>query len=229
MSLGQQVAAIAELGDGLRLRLFEFVRDSPHAVSREEAAAHAGISRKLAAFHLDKLVRAGLLRAHFGPPGGGARRVGRAPKLYAASETDIQVSIPRRDHLVIADILVAAVSDESRAESAEQAALRIALERGKELGLRERGGGPPRVTGPEEALSLAEGVLRRHGFEPYRKGPRVVRLRNCPFQPLAAKAPHLVCGMNHAYLAGLLSGMEIEHARAHLAPQDAECCVELRA
>jgi len=229
LSLGQQVTAIAALGEGLRLRLFEFVRDSPQPVSREEAAAHTGISRKLAAFHLDKLVQVGLLRAHHGLPAGGARRVGRAPKLYTASEIDIQVSIPRRDHLVIADILVAAVSDESRAESAEQAALRIALERGRELGLRERDGGQPRVTGGEEALSLAEGVLRRHGFEPYHKGPRVVRLRNCPFQPLAAKAPHLVCGMNHAYLAGLLSGMEIDDVRAYLAPQDAECCVELRA
>ena len=57
----------------------------------------------------------------------------------------------------------------------------------------------------------------------------MVRLRNCPFRPLAAKAPHLVCGMNHAYLAGLLSGMEIEVARAYLAPQEGECCVELRA
>ena len=38
-------------------------------MSREEAAAHVGISRKLAAFHLDRLVEAGLLVARPGPFG----------------------------------------------------------------------------------------------------------------------------------------------------------------
>ena len=35
--------------------------------------------------------------------------------------------------------------------------------------------------------------------------PDPLRLRNCPFHPLAAKAPDLVCGINHAFLSGLLT------------------------
>ncbi|MEV3979769.1 hypothetical protein [Nonomuraea sp. NPDC049758] len=43
--------------------------------------------------------------------------------------------------------------------------------------------------GPERALTCAQQVLERHGSEPSRDTPTLVRLRNCPFHPLAAKAP----------------------------------------
>jgi hypothetical protein len=89
-----------------------------------------GISRKLAAFHLDKLVDAGLLEAGFARPAG-LRRAGRASKVYAPADVDVQVSIPPRDHAVLADILVGAVTV---AEDARRVALRVADERGHELG-----------------------------------------------------------------------------------------------
>ena len=63
------------LADDLRRRMYEFIRRADGPVSRDEAAAAVGISRKLAAFHLDKLVDAGLLEARLRPgrPGCGAR------------------------------------------------------------------------------------------------------------------------------------------------------------
>jgi hypothetical protein len=51
----QAMAAIGLLADELRQRLYRFVRAQP-TVTQDQAAAAAGISRKLAAFHLDKLV-----------------------------------------------------------------------------------------------------------------------------------------------------------------------------
>jgi hypothetical protein len=48
----QPMAAIALLADQLRQR---FVRAQPTPVTRDQPAAAVGISRKLAAFHLDKL------------------------------------------------------------------------------------------------------------------------------------------------------------------------------
>ncbi|HET9140843.1 MAG TPA: transcriptional regulator, partial [Actinophytocola sp.] len=68
----------------------------------------------------------------------------------------------------------------------------------------------------------------RLGFEPTRPTPTCVRLRNCPFHPLAAKAPELVCGINHAYLGGFLAGLHATTVDAVLAPRPGECCVELR-
>ncbi|WP_318216156.1 hypothetical protein [Streptomyces sp. SCL15-6] len=57
-----------------------FIRRAGRAVTRDEAAAGFGISRKLAAFHLDELVDAGLLRARYEAPDG-IRKVGRRPKV----------------------------------------------------------------------------------------------------------------------------------------------------
>jgi predicted ArsR family transcriptional regulator len=52
-------------------------------------------------------------------------------------------------------------------------------------------------------------------------------LRNCPFAPLAAKAPQLVCGINHAFLTGFLNTLQASTLTAVLTPRPNGCCVEL--
>jgi predicted ArsR family transcriptional regulator len=81
---GQAMAAIALLADELRQRLYRFVAAQPDPVTRDQAAAAVGISRKLAAFHLDKLVSAGLLEATTPEPA--SRRPGPGRALTVASE-----------------------------------------------------------------------------------------------------------------------------------------------
>lgn len=255
------------LGDEVRRELYAFIRAAHRPISREEAAARAGISRKLAAFHLDKLVSAGLLRARYDPQPG-LRRVGRTPKTYEPAETDIAVTIPPRQHEVLARILVDAVlagpgasSGTAAAGAAGEtgqpgassepsascgpgasgsasgagatgsdtvsAAAQIARARGRELGAAERTRLRPGRLGPERALTLAGEILAGRGFEPQRTAPTGMLLRNCPFHPLAARAPALVCGINHAYLSGLLAGLGAETVEAILDPQPACCCVRL--
>ncbi|HEU5025373.1 MAG TPA: helix-turn-helix domain-containing protein [Spirillospora sp.] len=217
--------AVAILSDGLRRDMYAFIRAANGPVTRDEAAASVGISRKLAAFHLDKLVAAGLLRAGYANPSG-VRRVGRAPKVYEPSGMDVQVSVPQREHGLLAGILLDAVRSQSAGESGEQAALRAAAERGRTLGETEsrpvRGG----RLGAERALTRAADVLARHGFEPERESPARLRLRNCPFHPLAADDPDLVCGVNHAFLSGMVDGLGASSVQATLAPHDGYCCVE---
>ncbi|MEV4620920.1 helix-turn-helix domain-containing protein [Asanoa sp. NPDC049573] len=221
------VESLAVLGDEQRRRLFSYVRRARRPVTREEAAAHAGISAKLAAFHLDKLVAAGLLRAGQESPGG-VRKVGRKPKVYEPADADIQISIPDRRPDVIAEILLDAVLDHRPGEDARAAALRTARARGEELGAAERARTRPGRLGPERSLTLSETMLERRGFEPERTGPTEIRLLNCPFHPLAARSTELVCGMNHAYLGGFLTGLEANGVDAVLAPRPGHCCVELR-
>jgi len=227
-STDSRVEAVAVLGDEQRRRMFTFVRRARRPVTREEAAAEAGISAKLAAFHLDKLVAAGLLCAHFESPGG-VRKVGRKPKVYEPAGTDILISIPERDPGVIAEILLDAVLDQQPGEGARSAALRTAHERGRDLGAAERARARPGRLGAERGLTLAEAVLEQQGYEPDRAEPTALRLLNCPFHPLAARSPDLVCGINHAYLSGLLTGLEATCVDAVLAPRPGQCCVELRA
>src|SRR5689334_22239884 len=187
-SVSSDLSAVAVLAEDLRQRMYAFIRRADAPVTRDEAAAAVGISRKLAAFHLDKLVDAGLLEAGYARPAG-LRRAGRASKVYAPAAVDVRVSIPPRDHEVLAGILVDAVT---RAEDARRAALEVATTRGRELGEAERD-----------------------------------RLRNCPFQPLAARASDLVCAINQAFLAGFLDGIGASTVTAALTRPPGACCVEL--
>ena len=99
------IRAVAALEDGLRHAMYAFIRAARRPVTREQAAEAVGISRKLAAFHLDKLVTAGLLRSDFAPIGG-LRKVGRAPKAYSPVDADVRISLPERHHEVLAAILI---------------------------------------------------------------------------------------------------------------------------
>ena len=220
------ILAVAALADTLRQRMYWFIRGSRRPVTRDEAAASVGISRKLAAHHLDKLVGVGLLRAHYEPVGG-VRRVGRTPKVYEPTGRDLQISIPSRHHEVLADVLIEAILTEDAAETARQAAQRVARERGRQLGVTERRHVRAGRLGAERALTLAADALQQCGFEPERVRPDSVRLRNCPFHPLAAKAPELVCEINHAYINGLIDGLDAATVAAVLSPRSGECCVEL--
>jgi len=222
------LAAAAALADVSRRRMYEFIRAGRRPITREEAAATVGISRKLAAFHLDKLVEVGLLRASFAPVGG-IRRVGRTPKVYEPTEAGVHISIPERQHDLLAEVLIDAVLAEDDGRSAREAAIDIARERGIRLGGEERERLRPGRLGTERALTLIAAVLAGQGFEPDREGPIRLRLRNCPFQPLAGKAPGLVCVLNHAFLTGVVDGLRATSAMPLLRPCPGGCCVEFAA
>ncbi|MFF8018072.1 helix-turn-helix domain-containing protein [Streptomyces sp. NPDC007929] len=223
---GSAIDSVSVLSEDSRRRMFAYIRRARRAVTRDEAAASVGISRKLAAFHLDKLVDAGLLRAHYETPGG-TRKVGRQPKVYEPTDAQITVTIPDRRHELLADLLLDAVLTEQAGESAAQAALRAAQRRGREMGEAARSETRPGRLGPERGLTACERLLDRYGYEPVRETPTRLRLRNCPFHPLAAKAPDLVCAMNQAFLSGCLDGLEVNGVRATPAPRPGECCVRL--
>jgi predicted ArsR family transcriptional regulator len=103
---------------------------------------------------------------------------------------------------VLASILIDAVLTERRDETAQQAVMRAAHERGRSVAAMERAQLRPGRLGAERALTLSEGLLKRHGYEPDRVSPVCVRLRNCPFHPVAGQSPELVCGLNHEFLTG---------------------------
>ncbi len=61
MRNAEEVAAISLLLDPVRWRLYHYIRSSGGAVGRDEAARVVEVSRKLAAFHLDRMASTGLL------------------------------------------------------------------------------------------------------------------------------------------------------------------------
>jgi predicted ArsR family transcriptional regulator len=224
--MAASLAAAAALAERSRRGMYEFIRQARRPISREEAAARIGISRKLAAFHLDKLVEVGLLRAHF-TPAAGARRAGRTPKVYEPAEVDVRISIPERHPDLLAEILIDAVLGHDGGQPAAEAATNAARAQGTRLGATERDRIRPGRLGAERGLTVVASVLGRCGFEPDRDTPGHVRLRNCPFQPLTRRAPELVCGINHAFATGIVDGLQATGVTALLASRPGGCCVEL--
>jgi predicted ArsR family transcriptional regulator len=212
----------ALLVDGVRRRLFRFVRRAHRPVTRDEAAASTGVSRNLAAFHLDKLVEAGLLQAgrRTGP---GPARVGRRAKVYAPGPVEVHLDVPGRQHALLAGLLVETLAATRPDAGVRRAVAEAARRRGARVGREARA----EVRG-QPGLAEVQALLERLGFEPYEDDRAVLRLANCPFHPLAADSPELVCGLNVALIAGLLTGVGAGPAEAVLAPRPGECCVEVR-
>lgn len=225
----KDVRAVAALDDPQRARLYDAVRAARRPVTREEAAQAVDVSRKLAAFHLDRLVDFGLLQVVAAlAPTMAPRGVGRTPKRYQPVEDAVAVTIPARSYEELAVILVDAAERESSDHSGQSARRRAARSRGRERGVSAAGTGTRGRLGPERALALMESVLKEHGYEPYRADQGSLRMSNCPFHTLAERAPSLVCGINEAFLSGLLEGLGVRSLTAVLEPRQGECCVEIR-
>jgi predicted ArsR family transcriptional regulator len=216
------VQAVAALEDAQRARLYAVARDADAPVTRGEAADRVGISRKLAAFHLDRLVDAGLLEATLDRPAG--RRIGRTPKRYRVSRLDVQVSIPERRYDLVGEILLDAIEHAGTGEVPTEAVTRVARDRGRQLGTHTRAERKLGRLGPERAASLVKELLGELGFEPVSRGDQIIQ-RNCPFHRLAQRSATLVCGINLAFVDGMLEGLAASRLRAELAPADGRCCV----
>jgi predicted ArsR family transcriptional regulator len=143
-NLNDQLNSIGSLQDPLRRLLYLYIASRDEEVSREEAAEAAGVQRQLAAFHLDKLVAAGLLETSFrrlnGRNGPGA---GHPAKLYRRSKSEHAVSLPPRHYDLAADLLAGAV-EEAGDRPAREALSEVASRFGRRLGeeLRVRVAGP---------------------------------------------------------------------------------------
>jgi predicted ArsR family transcriptional regulator len=186
------------------------------------------VSRSLAAFHLDKLVEAGLLCARYAAPVGQPRRRGRAPKVYEPASDGLVLTIPERRYELLGEILADAVAQEPA--HAGEAARQLAFERGRQFGAQAAGG---RHAARDDDADTAdrsaalEQVLTGLGFEPYSDHPARLLLANCPFHPMAVRQPELVCGINLSFVAGLLAGLGQRRVHAKLVPRPGACCVEI--
>ena len=228
--LGSAAASIGALEDDLRRKMYTFIRRAGRPVARDEAAQAVGISRKLAAFHLDKLVDRGLLSSHYArPPGRSGPGAGRSAKYYEPSEDLVEVSLPPREYDVVGAILVDAIVESENGSSAKEVAGRIAFEKGLALGKEVKAESGLRPPGAERAISVAERVLDANGYEPYRDEAGALRLRNCPFHDLSRRSPELVCGLNKSFVEGLLRGIGNDSVTAELDRRPGECCVRLSA
>jgi predicted ArsR family transcriptional regulator len=217
--------AVHLLAEPTRRRVYDAVRAARGPLTRDEAAAAAGITARLAAFHLDQLAGAGLLAVDYArPPGRGGPGAGRPAKRYAAAGADVAVSVPPRRYDVAARILALGVRDASGGDPAA-ATLHAAEGEGRRIGLLRRSA---RRLSRRATIERAGEALADLGYEPVAEAGGL-RLANCPFHAVVDVSPGLVCGMNERFVGGLLDGLNGSPAvRASLEPAPPDCCVRVR-
>lgn len=215
----QEIDAVGSLSEPSRRALYRFVAGSRTEVSRDQAAKATGLSRMLAAFHLDRLVNAGLLETTFrrvsGRTGPGA---GRPAKLYRRSGQPIRVSLPEQRYDLLARLFADAV-ERAGDGSARKTLGEAAHELGRTLAAESHG----RLRAPA-SRRVVSGLLQRLGFEPYLDSS-VIRLRNCPFAALANQHRELTCSTNLCLMEGVLEGLGHSPRKAQLDPLPDRCCV----
>ncbi|HEX5014706.1 MAG TPA: hypothetical protein VFV72_11185 [Candidatus Limnocylindrales bacterium] len=227
----EDLAAIASLDEPARRALYEWVVASGRAVGREEAATAVGVSRALAAFHLDRLVRDGLLVPEYrrltGRTGPGA---GRPAKLYRRAEREVSVTLPERRYDTAAVLFAETLErlgngpDEGPPAALRDAAHKLGEDAGEAA---STAAGRPRSRTGRRAAVLA--ALRDRGYEPFTDDAGDIRLRNCPYHALVDEHRPLVCGMNLAMIDGVVEGVGENALSARLDAQPGLCCVAIHA
>ena len=210
------VAAVASLSDPTRKALYDYVRRQPRPVGRDEAAGAAGISRSLAAYHLDRLAASGLLDVRYErPPGRSGPGAGRPAKLYERSKRGIEVSLPARRNDLAARAFIDVVAHDEREEALSAllpAARRIGHALAEDVSSRA----------PEADLMTS---LEALGYEPFVDAEGTIRLRNCLFDDLVEQERELTCTMTLGLIEGALEALGGDPACARLDPGDDRCCV----
>jgi len=220
------IEALALLDEPVRRALYDWVVAARRAVSRDEAAAGAGVSRALAAFHLDRLARSGLLDAEYrrlsGRTGPGA---GRPAKLYRRGSRDVAIALPARTYQLPAELFAAAIEQSGGPLPPEPLRMAAhAVGEGAGAAARKRVG--PRPSRRRLRGALLE-LLDERGYEPHETPSGEIRLANCPFHALVEDHRDLVCGTNLALAEGLLDGLGSGAVTARLDPQPGQCCVAI--
>jgi predicted ArsR family transcriptional regulator len=213
--LTDRVATVSALNDPVRLALLDLVAHSEAPLSRDQAAEALGVTRRTAAFHLDRLAQEGLLAVEFrrltGRTGPGA---GRPSKLYRRTAEEVTVTVPERHYDLAGELLAAAVEESARSgESARDALMRLAADAGRGLAA--------------DAGSL-DSVLENTGYAPRPDGQGGTLLGNCPFHRLAQRHTDTVCHLNLELLRGAAEAVNHPHAVV-LDPGPGRCCVHIQA
>lgn len=219
------IEAVAQLDEPNRRQLYDLVVASREPMGRDDAATALKISRELAAFHLDRLVEAGLLETEYrrrgGRTGPGA---GRPAKFYRRSDRELSVSFPPRRYDVAADVMATAL-DRLDPGLGTEAVRAVAHEGGNEIGMAARRKAGPRPGRRRLRTALLD-TLSGAGYAPeVDVGSGAVLLRNCPFDSLATKHRDLTCGMNLAWADGVTEALASSGLTPQLDLKPGYCCV----
>lgn len=209
------LSALAALADPARRELYRLIEAAGRPLGRDELAETTGLPRPTVAFHLDRLVEAGVLEAAFAHRG--EKRgpgAGRPAKFYALAHDELSAAVPPRRYDLAAELLATAVerADQS-GRPVRECLLAVAAEHGE--------------ASADPGRPLAD-TLDALGYEPVNDEEGGYRLSNCPFHRLASRYTDLICSANVAFV-GALSAAAADHRPVWQQPPAGGCCVHVGA
>jgi predicted ArsR family transcriptional regulator len=182
-------------------------------MSRDQLVRVLNLAPSTATFHLERMVRDGLLETEsrkLGPKTGPGS--GRPTKLYKPAIEEVHVSFPAREYELAGRLLASAIhASIQTGEPVEEALQTVAYAEGQKLGL---------------LAGNLEKALTDNGFEP-EADAQGLALTNCPFHRLAKDNSRLVCGLNAALLKGTLDGCDDKQHYVAPTPEGSACCARL--
>jgi predicted ArsR family transcriptional regulator len=186
-----------------RARLLSALRGSERGLSVRELATELGLHPNSVREQLDQLVGRGLAQRAPAAPRGRGR-----PALHYRATPQLDEAAPYRDLARVLAEELARVPDPTRhavaaGERWGRAAIRSAV----------------RADAAPEPVSRLLALLAASGFapEPLAAG-EPIRLRRCPFLPLAQKQRRVVCGVHLGLMRGALEELGAPLDAVHLEP-----------
>lgn len=203
---GDGAPAAAPLASPQRRRLYELLRTGETPRDAQELAGATGLHVTTVRFHLDVLLRAGLVASRSQP----RATAGRPRTIYTA------VSREPGGYPALTRLLAAHLADtpEERAVRAEQAGATWAAELTTEAA-------PSSEVDAEEAARVVTRMFAELGFDPELAGDqadRQIRLRACPFRAAARANPEVVCSVHLGLLRGTLTRLGAPPTTTRLLP-----------
>lgn len=203
---------------GRRGQVVDLFRTTARPLSTREVADATGLHINTTRFHLDTLVRQGVLRRQ----GGRAAGPGRPPSRYALVPGMQRGG--QRNYKLLAEMLLTHLAADGESRTA---AVRAGEAWGRYL---------VQAPAPGQRLSAAESTQRLSellddiGFDPRVSDARGratrVELRHCPFLELAQTQRDLVCGVHLGLMRGALDQLRTSLEVRSLTPfADPHTCV----
>lgn len=209
------VAAVAALAEPARRELVRILTAEGSPLGRDELAERTGLTRATTAFHLEKLVDAGVLVTEFRHRG--EKRgpgSGRPAKFYSLARDELVASIPPRRYDLAGELLAGAVErSDGTGLPVRECLLAVAAEQG--------------AARSDPSRPVAE-TLDGLGYDPVDDDAGGYVLANCPFHRLSSRHTDVICSANAAFVSALSAGAS-DGREAWLEPLAGGCCVRVGA
>ena len=210
MSTQERARAHSALSLPARVAILEQLRASPQPLEARALATATGQHVTTIRFHLDVLIKAGLVTASRQQPHGR----GRPRTLYAPAFQN--EGTPGGSYQELADLLAAHfdTTPDQRRRRAERAGADWAAQR---LGPVSKATPLP-ASSSSEARRRVTGMFAEMGFDPEPASGGRLLLHDCPFRDVARAHPDVVCAAHQGLLTELLASLDPDRPAPALEP-----------